>query len=169
MKKRIRHKYPKGPWTDRIVLLLQAMGKRPELAAPHFGLKSGAHIERVMHGGRPKVSFLIRLKELEGAYAREIEAVKEGLIVPFPKGYAYHFNFLDPAARPEDIAAVGQVGVSASDGESAPPARRVVYWVDPRKSRRKANQGVEPGRPAAEPGGPASAVSGNHPVQEGVA
>lgn len=160
MKKSRRKPKPKpsGPWTERIRTVLRAMGKGPRKCFKSWGLNSESHIEYVMKGGRPSVKLLLRLAELEQAYAREIKALKLGYIITAENGYVHLYNFLpDAPGRSQDLETVGAVGTVDSEGNprrKSRPAPRVVYFTPPSRRHPASNPGVRSGSSEAEAAGP---------------
>lgn len=145
---------PSGPWTERIRTVLRAMGKGPRKCFASWGLKSESHIEYVMKGGRPSVKFLLRLAELEKAYAREIKALSLGYIVTAVNGYVHLYNFLpDAPGRSQDLEAVGALGAVDSEGNprrKSRPTPRVVYYTPPSRRHSAKDSSVGTGSPEAE-------------------
>lgn len=123
-------------WDKRLDDLMWACGWTIEATAEKFGV-SIPTIASMLKGKRPKVQFIVRLKQLEAAYAGEIEALHQGLIIK--SGNKRH-NCRDDFRRPEDRAplvandAMGE-NIRFGDGERPPVPSRVVY-LSPQGRRR---------------------------------
>lgn len=160
---------PPPSWIARIEALMSACGWTQVVAARKLGLpgaplRGHAGLRRILLGGRPKVATLVRLKELEGAYEAEIEALQRGEIVATGRGR--RVDFRDPvAARPSDLTALAAVaGPGAASGrENGGSTPRVVYFTPPARpwSKRYPKDGsgrsktVGAGAAVAGPGGAA--------------
>lgn len=98
-------KKPAGSWGARVDALIRACGWPQSEWRKHFGCSEQA-VRRVRYGGRPKVEFLRRLRNLEGAHAEELEALAEGLIVTRGR---VRYCWIEPTqlTRPEDIRDLG--------------------------------------------------------------
>jgi transcriptional regulator with XRE-family HTH domain len=127
---------PVGPggvkWAKRVKDLIEAVGWNQAQREEKFGV-SGAVFHRIFHGGRPAVKFILRLCQLEQAYAQEIEDFKAGLIrrvATGSYGRAQRIDWREPAqAPPRDR------GLSGGD-------RTSVERVDPLGEDRQAQPGV---------------------------
>jgi hypothetical protein len=72
---------PSKPWGVRVDALIRACGWPRRKWRLSFDL-SPAQVTRIRyHGTHVKVGFLLQLKRLESAYAKELEALAKGLIV----------------------------------------------------------------------------------------
>lgn len=114
-------------WSARLDELMWACGWSQDSAAEKFSVSHGV-IARVLHGGQPKVKFILRLKQLEAAYAGEIEALRAGSIVKTGPNHTHRVDF----RRPSNLSTLGATGTVGEDlrfgvGEREAVAPRVVY------------------------------------------
>lgn len=126
-------------WSKRLAELLLACGWTQKVAADKFGVCHPV-IARVLRGLMPrsKVKFLLRMKQLEAAYAGDIEALRAGAIVKFGHGIRTRVDF----RRKENISPLGADEAVGEDrrfgtGEREAVAPRVVY-LSPQARRRVA-------------------------------
>ena len=140
-------------WAERTAELLLACGWTQAVAAEKFGISKTA-ISRILRGGTPKVKNIVRLKQLEAAYAGEIEALRSGAIVKFGSDLRTRVDF----RRTQNCSPLGSDEAMGEDrrfgtGEREAVAPRVVYLSDKARRRLAQAKKSQPRRPQAIRGG----------------
>lgn len=153
-----RKKKQFGPWGQRVDTLMSACGWGYKATAAKFSMGYGRLVSIVYGRANPTAAFLVKLAAFEGAYAREIEALKAGAIVcgAGPMRHTHRFNFLrGDQDRPEDLQALG-ASVACDSGQPFPPQPPKLVLYTPSKRRINGqNQKRRLGRsPDTGPGSP---------------
>ena len=140
-------------WAARLDELLWACGWTLAAAAVKFSCHP-ATVARVLKGGAPKVAFILRLKELEAAYAGEIEALRSGAIHKAGKRRTCRDDF----RRPENLSPLGAGSAMGENirfgfGDREAVAPRVMFLSPEIRARLAAYKAPRPRRPKAVGGG----------------
>lgn len=110
-----------GPWTKRLLLLKKSCGWTLQRLANELGFSDRKPVNRVIHGGRASVRFVLRLQGLENLHAEQIKRwVESGGRARPKKSTAFPPDWVEcrerwfpedeSAARPADLEALAILG-----------------------------------------------------------